>query len=307
VTTTDPTFPNDRLLSISEVERLTGIRQGTLRMWERRYGFPQPLRDAHGNRTYPSAQVERLKAARSLMLQGVRPGRIFDEAGAALSLPARAPLPAAHLEAIALLRGYRLAELHAQLLFHLMSSGLRDFVLGLLAPLSNAVSEAARYGELPLRFVHLYEQLAASVLHRGLSTVRTVAENRPRVVLAALPGDPHVLEIMMVETVLTTLGMDCLQLGADTLPQEIAAAAAETGAAIVGVSINAAMPRRNLGRVLVALRTSLPPDTTMWIGGGGARQLPVLAGVEHIPSMDDIETALARWRAGSAHAPASSA
>ncbi|MGI4719332.1 MAG: MerR family transcriptional regulator [Janthinobacterium lividum] len=307
VTPPDPNPSDNKPLSIIEVERLTGIRQGTLRIWERRYGFPQPLRDAHGNRIYPPEQVERLKAARSLMLQGARPGRIFADAGAGLSLPARPPPSAVHQEAIGLLRTYRLTELHAQLLFHLMSSGLRDFVVDLLVPLSDAVTEAARYGELPLRFVHLYEQLAASVLHRGLSTLRTVAENRPRVVLAALTGDPHVLEIMMVETVLTTLGVDCLQLGADTPPQEIAAAAVESGAAMVAVSINAAAPRRNLGRLLATLRASLPAGTALWIGGGGARQLAAPAGIDHIPSVGDIETALARWRAGTANPSPSSA
>lgn len=297
MTIQDPTPFASELLTIAEVERLTGIRQGTLRMWERRYGFPHPLRDAHGKRSYPPAQVERLKEARCLMLQGVRPSHIFAPAGATPSIPVRPPASPAHQEAIDLLRAYRLSELHAQLLFHLMSSGLRDFVIDLLAPLSHTVAEAVRHGELALRFAHLYEQVAASVLHRGLSTVRTAAEARPRAVLAALPGDPHVLEITMVETVLTTLGLECLQLGADTPLHEIAAAVAESGAELVAVSIDMAAPRRDLKRRLAALRASLPARTVLWIGGGGAGQLPVLAGIDYIPSFRDIETALSGWRA----------
>lgn len=68
------------LLPITEVERQTGIRQATPRMWEKRYGFPQPLRDRHGDRVYPSSQVERLHAVRRLIDQGVRPGKIFSGA-----------------------------------------------------------------------------------------------------------------------------------------------------------------------------------------------------------------------------------
>lgn len=284
-------------MSIIEVERLTGIRQATLRMWERRYGFPQPLRDAHGKRLYSPSQVEHLKAARCLMLQGARPGHMFASAAASLSMPARAPACQPHQHAIELLRTYRLPDLHAQLVFQLMSSGLRHFVISWLAPLSEAVYEAARYGELPLRLVHLYEQVAASVLHRGLSTVRTMSDKRPRAVLAALQGDSHVLEIVMVEAVLTTLGIECFQLGADMPPGEIAAAAAESGATLVAVAIDASTPRRNLGRILASLRASLPEHASMWIGGGGARQVPAPAGIDYIPSFADIEAALSQWQA----------
>ena len=37
-------------ISIAAVERDTGLGKDTLRVWERRYGFPQPLRDAFGER-----------------------------------------------------------------------------------------------------------------------------------------------------------------------------------------------------------------------------------------------------------------
>lgn len=39
--------------AIAEVERDTGIGKDTLRVWERRYGFPQPLRDSLGSGCIP--------------------------------------------------------------------------------------------------------------------------------------------------------------------------------------------------------------------------------------------------------------
>jgi hypothetical protein len=36
-------------LPIAAVERDTGLAKDTLRVWERRYGFPQPGRDANGS------------------------------------------------------------------------------------------------------------------------------------------------------------------------------------------------------------------------------------------------------------------
>ena len=47
--------------NIAAVERETGLSKDVLRMWERRYGFPIPERDANGERLYPEAQVERLR------------------------------------------------------------------------------------------------------------------------------------------------------------------------------------------------------------------------------------------------------
>jgi len=215
VSTPDKPLPDIDVLPITEVERLTGIRQGTLRMWERRYGFPRPLRDQHGDRVYPVDQVERLQDARRLMLQGARPGRIFAADGdpGALSLPAPIQPSSQHQPLIGLLRSYRLAELHAQFQFRLMRLGLRDFVLTCLAPLSVSVTQAARRGELPLRYVHMYAQLVSSVLQAGLVAVRTHGDGRPKAVLATLSGDHPGLGIMMAEAVLTTLEVDCIQLG----------------------------------------------------------------------------------------------
>ena len=45
-------------LSIAALELETGIAKDTLRVWERRYGFPQPQRDEFGERIYPLEQVD---------------------------------------------------------------------------------------------------------------------------------------------------------------------------------------------------------------------------------------------------------
>ena len=47
-------------LHIREVVRTTGLRREQLYMWQRRYGFPSPLRDGFGDRVYPPDQVARL-------------------------------------------------------------------------------------------------------------------------------------------------------------------------------------------------------------------------------------------------------
>jgi DICT domain-containing protein len=48
-------------LSIREVARETGVTEGTLRMWETRYGFPVPQRLPSGHRRYTGDDVVRVR------------------------------------------------------------------------------------------------------------------------------------------------------------------------------------------------------------------------------------------------------
>jgi MerR family transcriptional regulator, light-induced transcriptional regulator len=48
-------------LAISDVAERTGIAAGTIRMWEQRYGFPEPERTTAGYRLYSEADVEALR------------------------------------------------------------------------------------------------------------------------------------------------------------------------------------------------------------------------------------------------------
>ncbi|MCB1912570.1 MAG: MerR family transcriptional regulator, partial [Rhodocyclaceae bacterium] len=63
--------------SIAAVERDTGLSKDTLRVWERRYGFPTPERDENGERLYPGDQLERLRLIKRLLDQGRRPAALM--------------------------------------------------------------------------------------------------------------------------------------------------------------------------------------------------------------------------------------
>ena len=50
----------DRGIAIGELASRTGVGEATLRMWERRHGFPAPERLASGHRRYRAADAERV-------------------------------------------------------------------------------------------------------------------------------------------------------------------------------------------------------------------------------------------------------
>lgn len=298
----DPLYSGE-LLSITEVERQTGIRQATLRMWERRYGFPQPLRDQHGDRVYPLNQVERLHAARRLLDQGIRPGKIFSNAPApdmtrmAATGQRSFPMAGNAQPILGLLREYRLAQLHSDFEYRVLELGLRRFVIEFLAPLSTQVGLAWGHGELPVRCEHLYAQAAVSFLHAKQAALRVVGGARPKVVLATSTGEAHALGILMVEAILVSLGVDCVQLGSEVPPSEVVAAARDTRADIVALSFSSYFPRKDVVRTVRSLRAALPPATVLWIGGDGVPGATAFGpGVHVFVTLAAIEPALLFWR-----------
>jgi hypothetical protein len=64
-------------LKISAVQRDTRLSTDTLRMWERRYSFPQPMREANSEPVHPVSRVEKLRSIKRLMDREHRPGRII--------------------------------------------------------------------------------------------------------------------------------------------------------------------------------------------------------------------------------------
>ena len=68
--------PRPLTMSIAAVERDTGLSKDTLRVWERRYNFPNPERDAQGERSYPLEQIEKLRLIKRLLDVGHRPSRL---------------------------------------------------------------------------------------------------------------------------------------------------------------------------------------------------------------------------------------
>jgi PAS domain S-box-containing protein len=69
-----PRSRSRRALTLKVLSELTGVPPGTLRTWERRYGFTHPSRSAAGYRQYGEADVARVLQIKQLRERGVRVG-----------------------------------------------------------------------------------------------------------------------------------------------------------------------------------------------------------------------------------------
>src|SRR5512136_2998353 len=65
----------DPLYNIGAVCRMTGIPAATLRIWERRYGFPQSARTPGGHRLYSERDVIGLRWVKTRTEEGMQAGQ----------------------------------------------------------------------------------------------------------------------------------------------------------------------------------------------------------------------------------------
>lgn len=297
---------NTPSFNIAAVERDTGLSKDVLRMWERRYGFPVPDRDANGERCYPAEQVERLRLIKRLMDQGHRPGKLI--ATPAEELTALAPRRSAPRdshdaataedlgELLALIKQHDAAGYQQAMLQRLARQGLQRFVQDTVAPLTRRVGEAWEDGSFEVFEEHLFTELTKRLLRQAIAALPG-GPRRPRILLTSVPEEQHVLGLLMVEALFALEGAECIPLGTQMPLLEIGRAASAHRADIVALSFSVAFPQRQIPGLLQQLRLVLAPEIALWAGGGGVARVAKADGVHLLVTLDDALRALHDWHA----------
>lgn len=227
------------LLNIGAVARMTEIPEATLRVWERRYGFPQAERTPGGHRLYSHAEVARLLWVKARLEEGMQINhavRALQRAVEDGDFSLRAwPMQANSATDGGDSTGFGEA-LHRSLQQRLMralvahdieeadqvvgdahtSCTMEEIVLSILLPTFNAIGNAWELGEIDVATEHL----ATNYLrHHLLLCIRLGSppfDVRP-IVLACAPGELHEGSLLMIGALLRRLRWPVLYLG-QTLP-----------------------------------------------------------------------------------------
>lgn len=290
--------------SIAAVERDTGLSKDTLRVWERRYNFPQPGRDAHGERLFPPEQVARLRLLKRLLDGGYRAGQVVGLAHAellALSRGSDEPL-ADHWsmqvqQCFDLVKRHDAPGLRQNLSAAAQALGLADFVGSLVAPLNTLIGDAWLQGRIEIFEEHFYTEAVTTVLRNGISALGMADAAAPRVLLTTFPQESHGLGLLMAEATFALEGCHCLSLGVQTPIPEIANAARAHGGQIVALSFSASLHAKDVTQGLADLRRQLPTDTEIWVGGAcPVLRRRVLPGVRVLAGFAAIREQVQQWR-----------
>ena len=301
-----PTHDAPLDLNIAGAERATGLSKDTLRVWERRYGFPTPHRDAAGERLYPSAQIERLRLLKRLVDAGERPGRLIalpiDELEARLRAhPRTVAEPAAGAPAVDeyvdILKSHDVDRLRRQLGRAREELGLARFVTDVVAPLNTRVGDAWMRGQLQVFEEHLYTESIQLLLREAIARLPVHADGHPRVLLTTFTLEPHGLGLLMAEALMSLEGARCISLGTATPIWDIVLAAAAQRVDVVALSFSGCMNPNQIVDGLAELRAKLPAEVELWAGGAApALHRRPVHGVLPIGGIEQVREELTAWR-----------
>jgi DNA-binding transcriptional MerR regulator len=261
--------------SIADVERETLVPRATLRMWERRYGFPAPSRDERGERSYPGDQVQLLRQVRSLLDQGHRPAKLLARGAAEVRrlgsapLPARAPArPENDEKLLRVLREHDAGALLAQLESRLAAGGLARFAGEDMPAMNALVGHAWSTGEIEVHEEHFYSDCVYQVVRHAIRQQEgRIRPEAPQVLLTTFPNEHHGLGLVMSHAMFALQGCPTVSLGVRLPIAQIVSGARAYGADLVGLSFTPALNPAHVARGLEELRGMLPTSVRIWAGG----------------------------------------
>ncbi|WP_210394689.1 MerR family transcriptional regulator [Motiliproteus sediminis] len=286
--------------TIDEVSRDIGIGKDTLRVWERRYGFPVPGRGPQGERVYSRDQVKRLRIISRLLDRGYRPGKVVslsDEQLQELALQQQlGQVNFDHPRVGQLLLSAQAgenAQVEPQLRSLYRELGPQRFVTEVAAPLLDMTGRAWAAGQLSIFVEHLVTDHLSRVLHDACHQIQP-PEDGPRVLLTTMPGERHGMGLLMVELMLREGGARTVNLGVEMPVDELILACKSLQPEVVALSFSALQKRSLLMAALREISSKLPASVQILVGGEGVSRLRMLPGrVTVVRQLDAIAPVVA--------------
>jgi MerR family transcriptional regulator, light-induced transcriptional regulator len=218
---------NEPLYNIGAVSRMTDVAETTLRVWERRYDFPNSSRTDGGHRLYSQNEVKRLQWVKGRMDKGMQvsqaikalhrmeeDGRFADvQANMHSTAPQNAYIFAAFFDRLlkALLK-HDIALADRVIAEALTVQTLEHLILHIISPLMNEMGSRWERGELDIATEHLATNFLRQYLLQWMRTGPPPYNVNP-VVLTCAPSELHEGSLLMLGVLLRRLRWPVSYLG----------------------------------------------------------------------------------------------
>jgi len=270
--------------------RLTGLSGAVLRAWERRYGVVQPLRTAGGSRRYRASDLERLRLIKAVVDAGQRIGQVarldLEELRRRVHVSA-AETPRGREDVLRALARLDVAEAERLLSLELSSRGPSRFALEFAHPLVREIGDRWAGDRLCIAAEHLASHLLRVLLGSALRP-GSHALRGPRVVFATPSGERHELGLLMAALVALGAGANPLYLGVELPAPELARVVSETRARALALGV-VTLDEAGARTQVRAIRSEIPAEASVWVGGAGAARVSDLPGVDCVASFEALE------------------
>ncbi|MBL8119548.1 MAG: MerR family DNA-binding transcriptional regulator [Anaerolineae bacterium] len=210
---------DEPLYNIGMVSRMTGVPVATLRVWERRYGFPTAHRTPGGHRLVSEREVIRLRWVKARVDEGMQTGQAIralhhmEQEG---RFPDMMPAPTASVRASVLNPSFatfreRLTELllsnELQLADQLLGEvltlySLEDLILEVVSPSLSDIGQAWEEGRISVATEHLGSNFLRNHLLVWMGTGPQTFENVPPIILTCAPEEWHEGSLMSLGVLL---------------------------------------------------------------------------------------------------------
>lgn len=257
------------MLSINQLSQELSIGVDTLRIWERRYGFPQPDRNSRGHRCYPQSQLEELRTIKKLQNLGYRPQQIFGltttQRLKILSGPEHKTEPELEVYDELILNG-SVTRIETKLRSYLSGYGLQNLISERLIPLTKILGKHWEAGKLSIAREHLISDILEKILKEQLTRPQTM-KSQARIVFLTLCGERHKLGLLMSAALFHQQGIDCLLMQEELPLSEIPQLVFDTGSHATALSFSSHYSPRQARKDLATLRNNLATGIKIVAGG----------------------------------------
>ncbi|HVM61093.1 MAG TPA: cobalamin B12-binding domain-containing protein [Verrucomicrobiae bacterium] len=265
---------------IGYVAARTGLSPYVIRVWELRYKAVTPARTDTNRRVYSDEDIERLILLRKGTAAGHRISQLsklpLDRLRAIAEASVNRPLSAATpvgdvslgdcINVVQQLDARALERLLGQATMNLSHTAI---IQTLIVPLTERIGALWQDGQ--MRPAH--EHLATAVIRSFVGNITEAyqpEDNAPRMIVSTPAGQWHELGALVVTATAAAQGWRVTYLGPNLPADDIAAAATQTRASVVGLSIVYPGDDPNVGHELRKLRRVMGAQVTLLVGGRAA-------------------------------------
>lgn len=278
------------MISINQLSQDVGIGVDTLRIWERRYGYPTPRRDQRGHRSYTEEQREELRIVRKLQDLGERPGKIF-----ALSpqqrrdqLEKRIANLSPDIDSLRQLAiKTPVVEIAVGLRTLLRDTGLVRFIHETADPLLQILGYGWAKGNISIAREHFISDVLEDILRLEIRR-QELPDNAPRLLFLTLSGERHRLGLLLAAALFQQQGCKSLLIQEDLPLDEVPVLAEELAVDGVALSFSSHYPATQAKKDLVSLRELLAAKIELIAGGQVLGKSHYLLGIQICAELKDI-------------------
>ena len=306
---------------IREVAKQTGLTPYVIRAWEKRYAVVEPIRTHSNQRLYTEADVERLSLLKEATESGQKISLIASLSNQEIfeSIKNNKPISTQHqvklnaqnteiavaqtkanteeyiqkgLEAIRNLDNQRLEDILIQAAVEFSRPQLLEEVI---TPLMNQVGSGWQEGTIRISSEHMASEIIRSFLATIRPRSRMQQTSGPSIVIATPVGQFHCIGAFTIAVTAELEGWQTNYLGSNLPAIDIIQAVTKNNSKAVGLSITYPPDDPKLAQELQTLRTGLPSETEILVGGNSSYAYnETIRGINalHLTSLKNFREAL---------------